>query len=208
MSYLEIAEELADFWWPLLKEQPWDEWPRTLEEIHDKLEADSASRRGYHALSRLLIAALIDRAGAPQVESLSQARIYGQSGSPRHREMLLGTPYLSTLYPEGRRKAMPRDRNVINQQPGAEERRRSPRHRIHAHGTVRAGEIHIPCQFEDISRLGARIRMDDAEQTKRPLTATATVQIRLRGRAARQARVAYAGPQGCGLEFIGPPGEP
>ncbi|MBK5943843.1 PilZ domain-containing protein [Halorhodospira halophila] len=204
MSHIKVAEELADFWWPLLKEQPWDRWPGSLEEIHEQIYQDVATISSYRSLSRLLIAELIDRAGAPPVKNRAQATIYTQSATPRHRELLIGTPYLDILYPSER----PSRPDASPQQPAStatSERRRLPRHRVRAQGSLHAHQTEIPCEIRDLSRLGAQIRVEQPERIGRPLAPRDIVRIRMSGRRPRPARVAYVGQKAYGLEFIGPP---
>ena len=188
MSHIKVAEELADFWWPLLKEQPWDRWPGSLEEIHEQIYQDVATISSYRSLSRLLIAALIDRAGAPPIGSDVQAVIYMQSENPKHRA--LAQDYCPDTFPAFPARRHPR-KNPF-------DRRRAPRHRIAAAATIRpepGGET-AQCQVEDISRTGAWIRVASPPQAGQPLS------LQLERRSAfRRARVVRVRGSGCGIAF-------
>ena len=188
MTYLEIAEELADFWWPLLKEQPWERWPDSLQEIHGQIYQDVATTTSYRRLSRLLIAELIDRAGAPPIESDVQAMIYMQSENPKHQALAQRQcPRDYRPFP-GRRH--PR-RNPFDQ-------RRAPRHRIAKKATIRPDPDgqKAQCQVENISRTGAWIRV------VRPPRPGQALRLQLERRSAsRRARVVRVGAGGCGIAF-------
>jgi uncharacterized protein with von Willebrand factor type A (vWA) domain len=86
MKVDELAEELADFWLSAVAEAGWEERLQILNEIHAQLLSDIESRAEYDALSPLFVAALVERLGAPLVESDAQARIYACSNNEGHRD--------------------------------------------------------------------------------------------------------------------------
>jgi len=188
MSHIKVAEELAEFWWPLLKEQPWDRWPESLEQIHEQIYQDVATLNSYRSLSRLLIAALIDRAGTPAVESDVQALIYVQSENPKHQALAQEYSPDTVPPPSGRRHP---GKNPL-------DRRRAPRHRLAVAATIRLGpdSEKTPCQVENISRTGAWLSVG------RPPQPGQTLRLHLERRpGSRRARVVRAARGGCGIAF-------
>ncbi len=95
----ELAQDLADFWFSALAEAGWEARLQTLNQIHAQLLADIESRAEYDAVSPLFVAALIDRLGAPLVESDAQAQIYACSNNDGHRDAAKVWSYRDAIAP-------------------------------------------------------------------------------------------------------------
>ncbi|MFP4147094.1 MAG: PilZ domain-containing protein, partial [Halorhodospira sp.] len=90
MKAPELAEELADFWLPVLAERSWEERAGMLDQILGQLAEDTLDLKLYRQLVPLFLAAIIDRLGVDEpVTTRTQARIYAQSAAPKHRAMAL-----------------------------------------------------------------------------------------------------------------------
>ena len=183
-----LAEELADFWLPVLTQQSWEQRNETLSEIHDQLYEDVEQDKVYRAVSPWLLAGIIHRLGEPPVDQLAQAQIYAGSLDLRHREA-------AHLWHERHSPVM-----VASTEEGSSnyaERRRAPRYLIDQPSRLRTDDpqLEIECQLRDISRDGVGIVFD------RPLPAPDNhkLQIALPGGEWRLAQMVYITAVGCGL---------
>ena len=180
-----LAEELADFWFSAIAEAGWAERVRILKEICAQLLADMETRAEYEAVSPRFVAALIERLGAPPVESTAQAQIYATSALDRHREA-------SRVWSQRAVASGSRSGTL----PTGEERRRFPRRPVDAISEIWLLERRSPCQLMDLSLGGARVML--WEPAPDPGTA---VRLDLPGAGLREATVVFRDDAVMGLRF-------
>lgn len=183
-----LAEELADFWLPVMASQSWEQRNQTLNEIHDQLYQDIAHSNTYRAISPWLLAGIIHRLGEPAVDQLAQAQIYQGSLDQRHREAA------RRWHEEQRPIAVAAAESSSSRHA---ERRRAPRYRINQPSRLRTddAQIEFECQMRDVSRDGAGILVSHR------LAERSEIQITLPSGQWRQAQVVYGNAQEYGLRL-------
>ena len=82
----ELAVELAERCAPLLSPHDWERVSDALGEMHDQLLEDLPDEGEFEAVFGDMVACLIDKLGNPDIALWYQARIYGRSSDPHHRE--------------------------------------------------------------------------------------------------------------------------
>lgn len=187
MSVDDLAEQLADFWFPAIASAGWHKRLSILAEVHSQLRSDIGSRSEQEALAvcQRFLAALIERLGVPAVESDVQAWIYGSSASDEHRAA-------ARIWAD-------RTGCVVPSSPGTlrEERRCFPRYPIHAMCNIWIGERARACRLLNLSRAGARVQISDLE-----LDPGAVVCLEVPTAGIKEARVVFRGSEGTGLSFL------
>lgn len=189
MSVDELAEELAEFWFSALAEADWEMRLFILKEIYAQLLVDLESKAECEALAPRLVAAIIERLGAPPVANIAQAKIYASSSDQRHREAAKVWGYREQA--DG-----PETRSVSN----AAERRRHARTPVDVLSEIWVLGRPAPCRLLDLSIGGARLRV--REPAPDPGT---EVRLTLPDTVAREARVVFRNSVGIGVEFIDQP---
>ena len=184
-----LAEELADFWFSAIAEAGWAERVRILKEICAQLLADMETRAEYEAVSPRFVAALIERLGAPPVESTAQAQIYATSALDRHREA--SRAWSQRAVASGSRS---------DTLPTGVERRRFPRRPVDAISEVWLRERRSPCRLVDLSLGGARVMLWEPA----PVPGT-EVRLALPNARIRAATVVFRNDVAMGIRFADQP---
>lgn len=182
----EVAEDLADFWTPVLKPRDWEQRLRTLEEVHEQIYQDLELAPDYWILSLWLVAGIIHRLAEPPVVCAAQASIYEVSIDLRHR-------LAATRWRQGGDPAP-----VPESAYGPElthERRRKPRYRIEQPSELTMNGLRLNCRIYDLSSEGACVITFQPIHPQQPLRLT------LPGGIQRDVRVIRSEEQRYGLRL-------
>lgn len=142
-----LVEELADFWFSALEHGNWEQRFRVLGKIHEQLRIDLATDTEYQQLSPKFVAAIIERLGAPPVESGAQAKIYALSANEVHRDASRAWSL----------------QNRSEEPANLSDRRRFPRKIVNLLTDIWIQGFTFPCRLVDISLGGARVAMQQTE---------------------------------------------
>ncbi|WP_018873788.1 PilZ domain-containing protein [Thioalkalivibrio sp. ALJ16] len=186
MSHEKLALELADFWFPVIADENWDQRLRILDEIHGQLYQDLETTEEYEQVSASFVAALIDRLGAPPVTHPAQARIYAGSAEERHWGGALAWQF-----------GVEQDADT-DAPPARMERRRWPREMVNLLTEMWIQGRPARCRLVDISRFGARVMPLRYQPRLPPGT---TIRVVVPDGRVRDGIVVFSGPRGVGLEF-------
>ena len=180
----ELAEELADFWFPAIAGVGWEDRLRILKEVDSQLRTDIEARAEYEAVCPRFIAALLERLGVPPIENQAQARIYSSSAYPHHR-------MAAEIWAQRKGSVAHSDEDVLGH-----ERRRFPRHPVDAVSEIWVGGQARACRLLDLSQGGARVRLPDLQ----PDPGT-PVRLAIPNAGLREATVVFRGGSGVGVRF-------
>ena len=180
----ELAEELADFWFPAIAGTGWEGRLRILKEIDSQLRSDIEARAEYEAVCPRFLAMLIERLGVPAVDNEAQAQIYSSSAYDHHR-------MAARIWSERTGSATPPSPGTLGQ-----ERRRFPRHPVDAVSEIWVEGQAQACRLTDLSRGGARVIIPELE----PDPGT-VVRVAVPEAGVLDATVVFCGKRGIGLRF-------
>lgn len=139
----QLAEELADFWFPEVQASNWERRLRIVHGVQNDLSEDSEK----HPISTSFVAALIERLGSPPIQTAEQAAFYALSSQPRHRD-------------EARFWSL--QHHPSRASPPA-ERRRYPREIVNLVTSIWFHGLAFSCRLVDISIGGARVAIRSSE---------------------------------------------
>ncbi|MBK5930601.1 PilZ domain-containing protein [Halochromatium salexigens] len=142
-----LVEELAEFWVSALEHGNWERRLHVLNKIHDQLRADLATKAEFDMVSPRFVAAIIDRLGAPPVESEAQAKIYAYSLNEVHRDA-------ASAWSLRHRSLEGSDQS---------DRRRFPRKVVNMLSEIWIQGFTAPCRLIDVSLGGARVALQQAD---------------------------------------------
>ncbi|WP_018866602.1 MULTISPECIES: PilZ domain-containing protein [unclassified Thioalkalivibrio] len=185
MSHEKLALELADFWFPAIADQPWEERLRILDEVHGQLYQDLETVGEYEQVSASFVAALIDRLGSPPITHPAQAQIYASSSEERHWGAAM-----AWQFGEGQ------DAGATTPMP--EERRRWPREIVNRLTEMWVQGRPARCRLVDISRYGARVMPLRYQPRLPPGT---PIRVMVAEGSVRDGVVVFSSPRGVGLQF-------
>ena len=186
MSHEKLALELADFWFPAIANEPWDQRLRILDEIHGQLYQDLESAGEYEQVSASFVAALIDRLGSPPITDPAQAQIYAGSAEEQHWGAAI-----AWQFGEGQEAE-----EAASEQ---RERRRWPREAVNLRTEMWIQGRPGLCRLVDVSRSGARVMPLRYQPRLPPGTA---IRVIVPNDGARDGVVVFSSPRGVGLQFV------
>ncbi len=143
-----LIEELADFWVSALEHGNWEQRLQVLNKIHDQLRADLATKAEFEMVSPRFVSAIIDRLGAPPVESSAQATIYAYSLNEVHRDAASAWSL--------------RNRDLEGEADHS-DRRRFQRKMVNKLSEIWIQGFTAPCRLIDVSLGGARVALHQIE---------------------------------------------
>lgn len=186
MKVDELAEELADFWFPAINDADWQKRLSILTEVHSQLCSDIGARSPLQAqaVCQRFLAVLIERLGMPAIESDVQARIYASSAHSEHRAA-------ARIWADRAGQTLPPDPGILR-----DERRRFPRYPVHTTCRMWIGDDARACKLLNLSRGGARVQVPDLE-----LDTGTVVRLEVPTAGVKEARVVFRGPGSAGLYF-------
>jgi len=146
-NYSKLARELADFWFSALEHGTWEQRLHVLGKIYEQLRSDLATEAEYAAISPLFVAMMIERLGAPALESEAQAKIYALSGNEVHRDASRAWSL----------------QHFSDEPDHPSDRRRFPRKMVNLLTDIWIQGFTFPCRLVDISLGGARVAVQEHE---------------------------------------------
>lgn len=144
-NYSKLAEELADFWFSALEHGNWEQRLHVLGKIHEQLHADLATEAEYCRISPMFVSMVIERLGAPALESEAQAKIYALSENEVHRDASRAWSL----------------QHFSDEPEHASDRRRFPRKMVNLLTDIWIQGFTFPCRLVDISLGGARVAVQE-----------------------------------------------
>ena len=146
-NHQRLVEDLVDFCFSPFEQGNWEQRFQVLGKIHEQLRTDLATDAEYRDISPRFVAAVIERLGAPPVESGAQAKIYALSSNEVHRDA-------------SRAWTM---QNRVEEPANLSDRRRFPRKIVNLLTDIWIQGFTFPCRLVDISRGGARVAVQQTE---------------------------------------------
>lgn len=194
MTDEDLAQKLADFWLPALRDRDWEGCLEVLDQIHAQLYQDLPTIGEYESVSSRFVEAVIERFGAPPITSDAQARIYAGSANDQHIGAALAWEYGNKAADQEEEGAA----TAVEPPARGAERRRWPRRMVDklTRAWIR-GEA-IRCRLVDLSRGGARIATPGGSVLPPPGT---RVRVAIPEGEVREAVVVFSDHGRAGLQF-------